>query len=101
MYQRRRIMKTFVISVKNIDGGWDYYNIDSHSGGYPYWAPYGGAEFASIEDAEKRIAADKQHGIWKSMLDEKHDIRTLAIKELVYVTVKKLSQYTEEVKNVE
>lgn len=94
-------METFVISAKNINGDWDYYNFDSLSGWYPYWSPYSGARFASIEDAEKRIAEDKQHGTWKSMLDEKHDIRTLAIRKLAYVTVKELSQYAENVKNVE
>lgn len=94
-------METFVICAKNIDGGWDYYNIDSLSGWYPFWSPYGGTKFASIEDAEKRIAADKKHGTWESMKDEKHDIRTLAIKKLVYVTVKELGQNMENVKNVE
>ena len=81
----------FVISARNINGEWDYYNIDSRSGGYPFWSPYGAAKFASVESAERRIAADKQCNVWKYMLDGKHDFSTLAVRKIAYITAKKLN----------
>ena len=81
---------TTVLSTHYIIAGYErgstdrkYWNIDSHSGGWPYWSTFRGKHFSTLEDAAKVIANEAGPGM--HMRERMSSVEILKVSEVAEV----------------
>lgn len=58
-----------------------FYKLDHTSGGYPFWSPYSGEYFSTMEEAQE--VYDKMFKFYRYMIEEP-DVRDAHIVEVSY-----------------
>ena len=79
-----------VLSIYYIIAGYEkgsterkYWEIDSHSGGWPFWSTFGGKQFSSLEEAAKVKAREAGDG--SIMRERMSSIEILKVSEIAEV----------------